>query len=525
MAYNPSSNYQLVQTGVWPDRQTSLKNSMQGISDIKQCFAVCDSDATCDGFVYSSSQARCETYAGTNFSSVHSWVPDGQLYRKSQQQPLGSGRYTGAPTKIGGCCGSIPTSTWALMQGARQPQVPNTNGRGSCGGFNGYGNNRGWNNGFGPGMPGNGCPESFDISMCPVNLGTPKGGSYGTSTGIPGSSDTGDLYSICQYDNLNWSSLLSAGTFDDSKGRQLLTEASWQQAKNDYCANWTNIDKTECIQWLQPSSTGSHSYNTVKMGLCTPPNVADWTADTRCVNAINQVFKTGSDSEKNMANQMVNLACGTNPNSTACACYNAANRSTDECLASPNLPGCKSIADKVGKYKSLGATFLTTALKPFCACDECTKAKTGSAGQYISQPAADQPGLCVDKINACFQQTTIGEMSGGTLNAGCTIQDINAAPGSPSGSPPGASLAPGAPPAPPGAPVTKGSDGSTLLITNPAVANVLDTNTKQYGAIGGCIFIILICLVLIVLSMGGDSSSSSPSASNIAFARLAGAGN
>ena len=492
---------------------------------MKQCTAMCDNDPSCDGMAYWPNAQRCETYGGTNFSQLHGADSNTVTYRKTQQQALGSGKYQGAPTKVGGCCGNIPASLFALQQGARQPQVPNTNGQGSCGGFNGYGNNRGWANGFGPGMPGNGCPESFDISMCPVNLGVPKSGSYGTSTGIAGPPDTGDLYTLCQYDTLNWSALVSAGAFNNSKGTELLSPDSWIQAKNDYCANWTNVDKLECTQWLQPSNQGAVSFNTVKMGLCTPPNVNDWTTNTRCVNAINQVFKTGSDSEKNMANQMINLACGTNPTSEACACYNATNRSVDECLASPTLPGCKSIADKVGKYKSLGATFLTTALKPFCACDECIKAKTGSAGQYISQPAADQPGLCVDKINACFQQTTIGEMSGGTLNAGCTIQDINAAPGSPSGSPPGASLAPGAPPAPPGAPVTTGSDGSTLLITNPTIANVLDTNTKQYGAIGGCIFIILICLVLIVLSMGGDSSSSGPSASNIAFARLAGAGN
>jgi hypothetical protein len=230
---------------------------------------------------------------------------------------------------------------------------------------------------------------------------------------------------------VNMEKFVGAGIFNDNLGKQFLTDQSWLQAKNDYCVNWDNIDKSQCVNWLQPNNPGSSSYNSVKLGLCA--SQADWTKDTRCVNAVNQVFKTGSDSEKNMANQMVNIKCGTNPESPACACYNATNRSVDDCLRTPELPGCKSIADKVGKYKTLGATFMTTALKPFCACDECTQAKTGSAGKVISQPAADQPGLCSDKINACFQQVTVGSMSGGNLQAGCTIQDINPSPPPPSG--------------------------------------------------------------------------------------------
>ena len=439
MAYNPSGNYQLVKSGVWADRRQKLKNPV--VNNLTQCMAICDTDSACDGFFYDSKSRGCETGAGTNFTSLHKGNPEFQVYRKIKQQPIGNGKYEGKQLQTSGPA----TSLFSVQQGARQAMAPNK-GKGSCGGFNGFGGWKGWGNGFGPTMPNGNCPESFDLSMCPINLGTPKTGTYSTSTGVAGNFDTGELYVKCQYDSLDWSKLITNGSFNDNTGRQLLTDSAWTQAKNDYCVNWSNIDKTECVAWLQPGNAGSRSYNTVKMGLCTPPNVPDWTADTRCVNAINQVFKTGSDSEKNMANQMVNLACGTKPSSPACACYNATNRSVDQCLASPTLPGCKSIADKVGKYKTLGATFLTSALKPFCACDECTVAKTGSSGTVISQPAADQPGLCTDKINACFSQMTIGQMSGGTLNTGCTIQDINPPPPPPPG-PLGFSS--GGPPPPP----------------------------------------------------------------------------
>ena len=521
MAYNPSQNYQLVKTGSWAENAGPGKQP--GAVSLRDCQAMCDSNPNCDGFTYWPNQRRCENYRGTKFDRTHGTDGNAQLFRKTRQQPMGTGKYQGKPTQIGGCCGPISSSTFALQQGARQPAIPNTNGRGSCSGFNGYGDWKGWDNGFGATLPGNGCPESFDISMCPGNLGTPKGGSYVTSTGAPGF-DNPSLYSACQYDELNWPSLISMGAFNDSIGNQLLTDASWKQAKNDYCANWNNIDKPECIQWLRPENEGARSFNTVKMGLCTPPNVADWTKDTRCVNAINQVFKTGSESEKSMANPMVNVACGTNPNSPACACYNAANRTTDQCLASPTLPGCTSIADKVGKYKSLGATFLSTTIKPFCACDECTVAKTGSSGTVISQPAADQPGLCTDKINACFQQMTIGQMSGGTLNAGCTIQDINPPPPPPPGAPP---PPPGAPPPPPGAPSsTPGSPPSTDTLWSPKLIPGVDTKEKQYGAVGGLVFLILCCccLALLLLTGGGSGGSSGPGASNVALARLMTAG-
>lgn len=291
-----------------------------------------------------------------------------------------------------------------------------------CPGFNnfrGNGNQKGFdqNQKF-----GGCCPESFEAGICPTSIGTSVGGKWVF---------TDKLKMECQYSGMNWPTLINAGIFNDNLGKQFLTPDSWIQAKNDYCVNWDNIDKGQCVNWLQPNNPGSSSYNSVKLGLCA--SQADWTTDTRCVNAINQVFKTGSDSEKNMANQMVNLKCGTNPASPACACYNATNRSVDDCLRTPELPGCKSIADKVGKYKSMGATFMTTALRPFCACDECTQAKTGSAGKVISQPAADQPGLCAGTINTCFQTITVGSMTGGTLAAGCTIKDINTPPPPPSG--------------------------------------------------------------------------------------------
>jgi len=156
-----------------------------------------------------------------------------------------------------------------------------------------------------------------------------------------------------------------------------------------------------------------------------------------------------------------------------------------------------------------------------CLSENCKTVRgstTNSAG--ILLPGTVPGGDCASNFNVCLTKLTVGQMTGGSIDASCK-QEFNLPGGGGSGMTAGSpSMGGGGG----GAPVTTGSDGSTLLITNPTIANVLDTNTKQYGAIGGCIFIILICLVLVVLSMGGDEPSG-PSASNIALARLAGAGN
>lgn len=410
-----------------------------GASSDAQAMAICASDPGCKAITVRPSDGYfLARGVGGQYAlpSDGGWYNDWVTYTKKNT----SGALTSAQSAtLGGLAdpkykGAEITIDDAKKLGARDSARPV--GRSGCGGFNNWG--RDWkNNGFAWQIAGGACPEGFDVSLCPLNAGDPAAGRYTYNNNTLGIQ--------CDYSKINMATFITpTGSFKNDLGSQQFSAEVWKQAKNDYCANWANIDKQECIGWLNPQNPGSASYNTVKMGLCA--SQADWTTDTRCVNAINQIFKTGSDSEKNMANQMVNLKCGTNPNSPACACYNATNRSVDDCLKTPDLPGCKSITEKVGKYKSLGATFMTTALKPFCACDECTQAKTGSAGKVISQPAADQPGLCADKINACFQNITVGAMSGGNLNAGCTIQDINPPPPPP---PSGGAAVPPPPPAKP----------------------------------------------------------------------------
>jgi len=472
MAYDPKTNYDIGGNGPIKGWNSLYWNG--GFNDNWASLA-CDTFNECQGYVLDNNGSMwLEGAARRAGNSANQKNGD-------KKNPRPAVKYTGKPI----------TAATSVQYGAKPQDSANGS---NCGGFNGYGDWKGKPlQGFGANYNGQ-CPSSFILSYCPPEIGRPVAGNYANKDGgvcnnggpgCSGGSLTSDLLRKCDYSSMNMEKFISAGIFDENLGKTILNDVSWTQAKNDYCAKWENIDKQACVNWLNPSNAGASSYSAVKMGLCMGTPGGDWSTDTRCVNAINQVYKTGSDADKGMANQMVNTFCGTNPEAKACACYNATNRTVDQCLATPELPGCKSISEKVGKYKSLGATFMTTALKPFCACDECTIAKTGSSGTVISQPAADQPGLCTDKINACFQQVTVGSMSGGNLTAGCTIQDINpptAAPTQPAALPTAAPIQPAALPA---ASAAKPAVLPTAAPIQPAVLPAASAAKPAGGPVGG----------------------------------------
>jgi hypothetical protein len=132
----------------------------------------------------------------------------------------------------------------------------------------------------------------------------------------------------------------------------------------------------------------------------------------------------------------------------------------------------------------MGGQFLGATLKPFCACDQCKQAQSGTDDTMIGQPGES----CTDSINACFSQVTVGEMTGGTIDASCNITA--------------------------GTPGTGGSGGSggsggkdELLTDNKTVAKYLDTREKQEGGIGGVVLFCVCCCfcIVILLLAGGDS--------------------
>ena len=292
---------------------------------------------------------------------------------------------------------------------------------------------------------------------------------------------------------------------DPSNG---ITDTDAKRLKTNFCSQKGVIDEPRCKAFLDNTAQSGSTWNTVKMGVCSG---YDWGADPSCVNAVNQVFKTGAAGEQSTAANLVNSYCG-DKSKKACACVNATKRTIDQCLAEPGIPGCDTINTKVGKYKTMGAQFLTAALKPFCASDECQNASTSTEGKYLSQPGPI--GGCNDKINACFQTINVEQMSGGNLSAGCTIQDVNPPPNAPPpppppppppGTAPSTSSGAAAPPkAPTGAPVGTGTNPDLLWAKD--LVPGLDTKDKQMGGSALCCLCILCCCALfVVLLLAGGS--------------------
>jgi len=377
---------------------------------------------------------------------------------------------------------------------------------GDCGNLNAEGSNKVWNESNAPGAcfknswnPGN-RPDGIIVSQVPINL-----------------------------DDQNIFNNMESMGVGPNDARQM---------RNTYCAQRSQIDQQKCKSWLDNTAKSGTTWSTMKMGVCA---AYDWGGDPSCVNAVNQVFKTGQSGEQSTASSLVNAYCN-DKSKIACACVNATKRTIDQCLAEPTTPGCDTIATKVGKYKTLGAQFLTAQLKPFCASDECQNASSSTQGKYLSQPGPI--GGCNDKINACFQTISVGEMSGGNLSVGCQIQDVNPPPPPPpppAAPPPANAIPPPAapagtqtaavsPPAPAaaaaaaaakaGAPAAAAS--SDLLWSASAVPG-LDTKDKQLFGVGFCCLCFLCCCALLVvaaLSSGGGGGGGKDAYAQMLMAKL-----
>jgi len=433
-----------------------------------QCAAACDTLTQCVAFA-NKSGSDCYLYSADQNQA--SSAPGFAIYKKNSGPPADV--YKGK---------QVPISFAKSNGGAEQDQWHQTGG-GGCGGFNGYFHMP--VNNFGTDYNSQ-CPNFFKLSYCPLKLGVPSSGTYANTDGSacdssgPGCSG-GDinqnLQRKCNYSSIDMSKFITPmGIFNDALGQQVLQNDDWKQAKNDYCSLSPNIDKTECRNWLSSGQAGV-SYNSLKMSICnSEPN---WGNDKSCVNAINGVYKTGTAAEKTYASTIVNAYCSANPTSNVCACPNATQKTIDQCVAAPTLPGCDSISAKVGKLHSLGATFMSSELKPYCACDQCLHAAASSDGNFLAQPGED----CTDTINACFSQVTVGTMSDNSaINASCNISAMSGA--SSNTSPTSAT-----------SPVTT---PTTTPTTTPSPPTTQDY-TGYY--IGGGVILFCICLIIIGIMM------------------------
>ena len=408
--------------------------------------------------------------------------------------------------------------------------MPTQSGGGGCGGFNGWGANAGSNLGFGT-IYNNRCPSRFLLNYCPKNFGTLVSGGYSNPDG--GACDSGGTGCIggdvetnlnvkCGFKDLDVSKFISAGLFNDSLGKSVFATETWSQIKDDYCAKTENVDSPQCTHWLDTFGTPSCesnpfdcsqlSYNSSKLAICNSGQ--NWTGTPSCISTVNNVMKTGLQAEQTTATTMVQNFCDAHVNDPLCGCYNVTKYGS-QCISDDSkktLPGCDNLNTD---FRGLPSFASIIGADKFCASSDCITNALSSSSELMPVPRASATSC--PPIQACIQNFQGAVLNNSEVSASCkqtlnisTTPPPSGTPASgtpPSGTPPSDTTPSGTPASgTPSPPATTGSDGSTLPITNPTVANVLDTSTKQYAAMGGVACLILICciLFLVLATSGGD---------------------
>ena len=516
MAYDPKTNYDIGGLGPikgWNDLYWN------GGFDDNQASLACDTFSQCQGYVLDKSGALWLQGAGRRPGTN----PNQKNGDKKNPAPIAT--YTGKPI----------TAAKSIEYGARAQDSVNG---GNCGGFNNYGDWKGKPlQGFGANYNGQ-CPSAFILSYCPPELGRPVAGNYANrdgsacnsgGAGCSGGALSSDLLRKCDYSTINMPKFINAGIFNENLGTEILTDASWAQAKLEYCSQQVNIDKSECKNFFSDSRTGT-SWNTVKLGFC-----ASTSTESTCLTTINNVFKSTlarDDVNKGIASTLVNNFCRANPTNDKCACWNATQNGYG-CISDASkstLPGCVALKRDFG---SLPSSASVVSADTFCASNDCVGRALQDA---VFMPAARAPSQSCPSIQACIQSFNNANLSGAQIDASCkqTLNITTTPTTTPSGTTPSGTTPSGTTPSgttpsgttpsgttPSGTPTTPDSnEGLWPLDAIPGV----DTKEKQIGFILFILFCCCCCLVVIGLAVtsggAGAQVPTGPSSSNFAQQRL-----
>lgn len=226
------------------------------------------------------------------------------------------------------------------------------------------------------------------------------------------------------------------------------------------------------------------------------------------------------------AKALIRNFCTASPNDPKCGCYNAINKGLSGCQATPTAPGCAELAALGKQFDEAPPEFrpifqqMKNSVNAMCLAENCKTVRgstTNAAG--ILLPGTVPGGDCASNFNVCLTKLTVGQMTGGNIDASCK-QTFNLPSPAPAAAPA---------PAPSGVAITSGPSGtqgsvaggtgpasSTTTGGNPAAAapaasdllfkdptGYLDTKNKQMGAIFAAV--VLFFVLLLVLFGGGSS--------------------
>jgi len=389
-----------------------LINDPISSTSVEQCAAECNTFDACKTFMVSG--GGCQIYGGNSISKQYGWTS----YLKNSPPSR--------PTTYYGKQLTIAVSK--QYGGADQDSWAGNN----CAGFNGYFYNKTYNN-FGTNYNGR-CPNNFKLSYCPLLLGRPIAGTYANTdgsacnsggAGCSGGDIDQNLQRKCDFAELDMSRFITAGQFNNQLGTQILQDSSWSQAKNDYCLIPTNMDTTQCQGWyntfgtascnINPNNCANTSYNTAKLTACnTPAEIVT----PSCVTTINNVMKTGLQSEQTTATGMVSSYCSQNPYDLTCGCYNVATYGAD-CIHNDTksyYAGCTNIYNDYQAYQGIANALIANK---FCTSEDCITSAWISNTEFL--PAARAPATTCPTIQACIQDFRGAHFNQSQIEPSCRL--------------------------------------------------------------------------------------------------------
>jgi len=354
-----------------------------------------------------------------------------------------------------------------------------------------------------------GCGSCYDHSHCvswPATVADRAAlycsTSYGTVSAVdqvPNTQnwDTG-VNVVCTFSSIDMSQFTTGGQFNDQLGFANFTSSSWRQAKNDYCIMAANIDSTECQGWFNTFGTAAcqtdvnqcanTSYNTAKLNVCnTPANIIT----PSCITTIDNIMKSGLQSEQTAASGMVDAYCQANPNATQCGCYNVTTYGS-LCLnddTKKTIAGCRNIYADYESYQGIANALIANK---FCTSDDCMSKAWMSNAQFL--PAARAPATTCPNIQACIQDFRGANFNQSQVSAECK-NTLNLGGGTPSTTTPG-------PPAA-GLPDASSSASSSASVVEGFKFGdtVISTRQAEFGGGGVCLLCCCCCSMFMILAI------------------------
>lgn len=322
---------------------------------------------------------------------------------------------------------------------------------------------------------------------------------------------------ICKYNNSTIPFDQLGGYFDDTNANMIKKDRCdplgyAALAVSSECRTYYGSDNLNSELLKRIEATGN--------GWASDPPQRDYVQQLVADEVIQGRAATDTSSR---AKALIRNFCTANPTDPKCGCYNAINKGLSGCQATPGAPGCTEMAALGTQFDTSPPEFravfqqMKNSVNAMCLSENCKTVRgstTNAAG--ILLPGTVPGGDCSSNFNVCLTKLTVGQMTGGNIDSSCK-QTFNLPTPAPAGAPaPGGTSITTGPGGTQGGAAGGGGPASTMTgggAGTPSPANdvlfkdptgYLGTKDKQYGAIGGLVFCMICCCLIMLLLISGE---------------------